>query len=56
MAGEAGHLADLSACPTAHTTAKVRRGIAQRSTPGGSALSATRPRRAENLLLRSHGR
>ena len=53
LAQKAGHLADLSARPAAHTAAEVCRGGAQRGPPGGSALSATRLRLAENLLLRS---
>ena len=55
LAEEAGHMADLSARPTADTIAKIWRGSAKRSTPSWPALSATRPRRAEYLPLRSHG-
>ena len=36
MSEEAGHLADLPACPTARTAAEVGRGGAQRGPPSGS--------------------
>ena len=54
LAQEAGHLADLSACFTTHTTAEIWRGGNKRGPSSQPALLATRPRKTENLPLRSH--